>query len=488
MKHSNLRNSIFYLIGLLGHDFFYFAFTLYIIKFITSALFTGADGHYTDTMVATISGAIVTIRVVELVLDPFLGALIDNTKSRFGRYKPWIMLGGVVCSSSFVLLFTTLGGTNLTHPVLYLCMFLVLFLIMDGSYSLYDIAMWSMIPAISTTYEERNRIGTVARLGAGIGQALLTIFVMPSIILGKNLFGSEQAGWLFFAIIVLVCTCLTALLTCIGVKEHESAIDTPNEKTKFTEVFSVIFKNDQLAWLALPNWCYYFSLALVSTLMTYYFQYVYGNAASYSTIFGTATLVVVVSILFYPWLTRRFSRKQVLFVALSVMIVSLAFFTFAGNNTVMVVIASVLFLLPQPIIFTSFLLELTDTIDYGQWKSGKRNASITLAVRPLLDKFAGALSNGVVGLVALVCGMTGAASIADITSGNIVVFKTIMCGLPIALLLLSMFVYQKKFKLNTAFHAQIMKDLEQRAAEDRQDSAEGVEDKQPQKTMVEQAI
>lgn len=462
MKTTQRRNYLFYLLSLLGHDVFYFAFSLYLIRFITGPLFNSADPDYNHRMVGIVSTIIVVVRIGELVVDPFLGALIDNTKTRFGSFKPWILAGGIVCSCSFVMLFTTLGHTNLTNPVLYLVLFTVLFLIMDGSYSLYDIALWSMIPAISTTYDERNTVGAVARLGAGIGQLLVTIFVMPSVLLGKGLLGGEQSGWLFFSVIVLGFTWFSALCAFFGVKELEPTHkESDAEPTKFREVFSIILKNDQLAWLSVSNWCYYFALALVSTLMTYYFQYIYGNAASYSTIFGTATLAVVISVLFYPLLTRRFSRKQVLFAALLVMLISMAMLFSAGSNTAIVIIASVMFLAPQPIIFTSFLLELTDTVDYGQWKSGKRNVSLTLAVRPLLDKFAGALSNGAVGLISLMVGMTGASTIASVSDGNKLLFRLIMCGLPAVMILISMVVYHKKFKLDEAFHERIIQDIMQ---------------------------
>lgn len=459
MKKTNIRNYVFYMLGLLGHDVFYFAFSLYLIKFVTGPLFNSADDAYNRKMVATVSAIIVIVRIAELVLDPFLGAIVDNTKTKIGKFKPWIIIGALCCSLSFVLLFTTLGGTNISNPGLYLFLFAILFLFMDCTYSLYDISIWSMIPAISETYEERNLVGTIARLGAGIGQLILTVMVMPSVLLGEHMFGTEQHGWLFFALLVFGFGIFSILTTCLGVKENDSPLRQTTEKTKFKDVFKIIFRNDQLAWLAVSNWCYYFALALVSTLMTYYFQYIYGNATSYSTIFGPATIAVIVSILFYPWLTKRFSRKQVLFGALIVMLSSFALFQFAGDNIAIIIVCSVLFLLPQPIIWASFLLALTDTVEYGQWKMGRRNESLTLAVRPLLDKFAGALSNGTVGLVAIVCGMTGAATVNDITSGNKVLFKIIMFGVPALLILISMFIYHRKFKLTAEYHQKIVDEI-----------------------------
>lgn len=457
---SNTRNFAFYLLGLIGHDVFYFGFSLYLIKFITGPLFASGNKAYDDHMVALVSGIIIVVRVVELILDPFLGTLIDNTRTPIGKFKPWIIFGGLVGSASFVMLFTTFGGSNIDNPVLYVVLFTVFFLLMDCSYSLYDISMWSMIPALSDTAEGRGTATAVGRLGAGVGQMLVTAMVIPSVLLGEGWFGSERHGWLFFAVLVLLFVVSSVLLTTFGIKEVDSPLRSQHvEKTKFKDVFRIIFHNDQLAWLSLASLCYYFALALTAALMTYYFQYIYGDAASYSMIFGPATLSAVVSIAFYPWLISKFERKPILFAALGVMLVSFAVFFLASANVVVIVIASVLFLFPQPIIWASLTLALTDTIEYGQWKTGERHESLTLALRPMLDKFSGALSNGIVGLVAVACGMTGAATFSDITASGRFLFRAIMCGVPVVLVLLSMVVYHCKFTLTMARHEQIVKEL-----------------------------
>ncbi|WP_165777237.1 glycoside-pentoside-hexuronide (GPH):cation symporter [Bifidobacterium primatium] len=462
-KPRNTRNFVFYLLGLIGHDVFYFGFSLYLIKFITGPLFDSGDKAYDDRMVALISGIIIVVRIIELVLDPFLGTLIDNTKTPIGKFKPWIIFGGVVGSGSFVMLFTSFGGANIDNPMLYVVLFTVFFLVMDCSYSLYDISMWSMIPALSDTAEGRSMATSVGRLGAGLGQMIVTAMVIPSVLLGEGMFGSEHNGWLFFSVLVFLFVISSVLLTTFGIKEVDSPLRVTGEKTKFKDVFRIVFSNDQLAWLSLSSLCYYFALALTAALMTYYFQYIYGDAASYSMIFGPATLSAIVSIAFYPSLLKRFERKPILFAAMGVMLLSFVVFFMAPASMGVVIVASVLFLFPQPIIWASLTLALTDTIEYGQWKTGKRHESLTLALRPMLDKFSGALSNGIVGLVAIACGMTGSATFADIASGGRLLFKAVMCGVPVALVLLSMLIYQLKFKITVKYHEEIVRKLTEAA-------------------------
>lgn len=465
MSKSSVKNHVFYMLALLGHDVFYFAFALYLIRFVTGPLFDSADDAYNQRMIGVVSAIIVIVRLIELVLDPFLGTLIDNTKTRIGKFKPWIIAGALVCSLAFMALFTTLGGANLNNPVLYLALFTVLFILMDCSYSLYDISLWSMIPAISETDEERNMTTTLARLGAGAGQLIITVMVMPSVMLGEHLFGGEQHGWFFFSVIVFGFTVMSILTACLGIKENESPLrQASGGSVRFKDVFRTIFSNDQLVWLSASLLCYYLALNIVSTLMTYYFQFIYGDAASYSAIYGPATIAVIVSILFYPWLAKRFSRRTVLYGALTVMVCSFAVFLTVGRTPAGVVVASVLFLLPQSVIFASYLLALTDTIEYGQWKLGVRSESLTLSVRPLLEKFAGAIASGTVGAVSIVCGMTGSAVADDITAGGATLFQTIMFGVPTVLIALSALIYHRKFIITADFHRQIVADIMARGA------------------------
>ena len=90
-----------------------------------------------------------------------------------------------------------------------------------------------------------------------------------------------------------------------------------------------------------------------------------------------------------------------------------------SDNIIMVFVALVLFYVPGTLIQMTAILSLTDSIEYGQLKNGKRNEAVTLSVRPMLDKIGGAMSNGIVGIIAVAAGMTGNATAADMTASNI---------------------------------------------------------------------
>ena len=120
----------------------------------------------------------------------------------------------------------------------------------------------------------------------------------------------------------------------------------------------------------------------------------------------------------YPILNKRIPRR----------------YLYIGGMISMIVayVLLVLFYIPVTLIQMTAILSLTDSIEYGQLKNGKRNEAVTLSVRPMLDKIAGACSNGIVGAVAIAAGMIGDATAADMTAANIHTFKVCAFYVPLA--------------------------------------------------------
>ena len=138
----------------------------------------------------------------------------------------------------------------------------------------------------------------------------------------------------------------------------------------------------------------------------------------------------------------------------------LGLFAVAGDNLVLVLLAASLFGLPQQIVFLIVLMVITDSVEYGQLKLGHRDESLALSIRPLLDKFGGAVANGVVGQVAIIAGMTTGASASTITATQAHNFKLLMFAVPAVLVIISIFVFGKKVFLSEEKHAEIVAELE----------------------------
>lgn len=462
-KSRKITSRLAYSFGAFGHDAFYATLSTYFIMFVTSHLFDKSSGAQGTKMIAYITMIIAALRFVELAIDPLIGNAIDNTNSRWGHFKPWIVTGGTIGSVVLALLFTSLGGLNTSNPILYLIVFAILYITMDIFYSFKDVGFWSMIPAISFDSAEREKTATYARVGSNIGQNIVGVVVMPIVLMFSTKANSGQGdnrGWMAFGIIIAAVALISALAVAMGTKENDSELRKNTEKTTFKQVFKVLARNDQLMWLSLTYGIYTAGMAITNSLELYYFTYILGDASKFTLLGSLNAIIGVFAVLAFPPLAKKFSRRKVFFLAISVMIIALIMFALAGQSLPMILTSAVLFYIPQPLIFLVVLMVLSDSVEYGQLKFGHRDESLTLSVRPLLDKLGGAISNGVVGLTAVWAGMTAGVTAGDVTSHGQAIFKLMMFGVPAAMILIGAFIFFKKVKLDEKMHAEIVDELE----------------------------
>lgn len=191
-----------YALGAFGHDAFYATLSTYLMLFITSQLFNTSDKAFDSHMILMITNMMMIIRIVEIVFDPIIGGFVDNTDTRWGKFKPWLMTGATISSVMLVIIFTDFGGLTTSNPTMYLVAFGIAYVILDIFYSFKDISFWSMLPALSVDEKVRARFGTVGRLGSTIGAQAVPIVIYPLIVFFSQTFSGTSgqtkthAGWM----------------------------------------------------------------------------------------------------------------------------------------------------------------------------------------------------------------------------------------------------------------------------------------------------
>lgn len=144
-----------------------------------SSMFANTDKATAAKLIGIVTTLVVGIRLVEILFDPIIGGVIDNTRTKYGKFKPWLVVGGVMSSLLLIPLFTNFFGLPETNPVLFVILFGICFILLDSFYSFKDIAFWSMIPALSTETKERENLATFARFGSSLGANGTTLVVVP---------------------------------------------------------------------------------------------------------------------------------------------------------------------------------------------------------------------------------------------------------------------------------------------------------------------
>ena len=466
---SNGKNRIWqriaYACGTFGHDVFYAMIGTYFMIFVTSNLFNSDNPTNDAYMIGIVTTIILVLRIAELFVDPFIGNIIDKTKTRWGRFKPWVLGGAVIAAVTLAMLFTDFGGLTVSNPTLYLVIFAVVYFIMDIFYSAKDVAIWSMIPALSFDSHEREITATVARIGSVFGGQLVTVIVMPVVLyfsVNQNGGAGDPTGWFAFACIGGGIATLGAIILGLGTHEQDNALRENKEDTSAKDVLKVLTKNDQLLWMAIAYLVYGIGINIVNNFNLYYFIYVIGDATKFSILGVINTVIGLLAVAAFPILTTKFSRRKLFFSSIAVMAVALVIYAMSGTNVTLALIGAGLFALPQPLVFLIVLMTITDSVEYGQLKLGHRDEAVCLCVRPLVDKFAGAVSSGIIGLAAIWVGMTGGASASGLTADNMMRLQIIMFAAPIVFMAIGGLIYRAKVTLTEQEHARIVEELEEK--------------------------
>lgn len=492
MKHSGnsgkqILSYASFCLGNLGHSAFYGVMSTYFIIFITSGMFNGLNQSVADRLIGLITGLMVVIRIAELVIDPILGNIVDNTKTRWGKFKPWILIGTVVSAVLLLVLFTGIFGLAQKSWVLFAILFVLIYISFDIFYSLSDVSYWGMVPALSEDSHARGIYTSLGAFSGTIGWNGLTIIVVPLVtavtyvVTGKHEEGAP--GWLAFAAVISALAIVCALIVCFGTKEKHNIIrNSAKQKTSLGQVFGAIFHNDQILWPSLAYLLYSLAYVITNGVLFYMYKFVIGKPNDFWVVGVIATIIGFCISPMFPILNKYIPRKWLFIAGQTCMVLAYVLFIFGRDNVFLMDLGLVLLNINFAQLVT--VLTLTDAIEYGQLKNGQRNEAVVLAVRPMIDKFTGAVSNALVGYVAIAAGMTGSATAADMTSKDINTFNMMALYIPLALAVLSIIVFLTKVTLSEKKHAEVVEELKNQLAEGKIEASGNAQANRPQDQTI----
>ena len=471
------RTRLSYGFGCIGRDMAYTLVSMWIMTYLTLAV------GLTNWQLAAIGVIMVIGRVWDAVNDPIMGTIIDNTHTRFGKFKPYIIIGAVLNSFFIVLMFTDLRLSE----TLFIVVFAISYLLWDLTFTMNDISYWSMLPSLTTNPKEREKITSLARIGANIGLFVVTAAVSFITQLGKM-------SDMYFILAVGICTVFIAcqLLVVIGVQEKKNAITAVESHTSLIDMVKIIFKNDQL--LAIIISMLLFNIGYFTTtafgVQFFYFDYgVYGGPEF--TIFAiTIGVSQIFTLAFYPLFAKNMSRPQLFKLSIGLVLLGYAGFMAVGyilpmNMVVLCIIGFILFAGQAIIQLLNYVL-LADTIEYGQWKLGTRNESVIFSLNPFITKMASAVEVGIFSFTLLISGINGysnqiseleksttltqeqikmqaQAVASSVPDSATLIMRISMIVLPLILIVISYWVYRRFYKIDDKMYTQIIADLNARA-------------------------
>ena len=292
--------------------------------------------YFTDTLgiASSFVGVLFFVaRMWDAINDPVMGMIVDNTRTKYGKFRIWLVVGTLLNAVVFVLLFTTLGIESMTAKCAYVA---VMYILYGMTYTIMDVPYWSWLPNLSSDPQEREKISVIPRIFASLGGFIICTFGLYMIdfcnkLAGDNTVLQEQengtilniseTGFTWVAIGIAILFIFTIAITVFNVKE-EPTIGAKTQKTNLKEAFGIIIHNDQLVAFIGLLLTFNLSTQVLKSFAVYYFKEVCGSAMLYS-VFGFTILAEMAGLFLFPTIAKSISREKVYALACGLPIVGL---------------------------------------------------------------------------------------------------------------------------------------------------------------------
>lgn len=451
MEAATRRNIFTFGLGTVGRDMVYAMVSMYLIFYLTDILTVSSATLW------WINGIILLGRIFDALNDPIMGVIVDNTNTKYGKFKPWIVFGTISSGIITILLFTDFGLTGTS----YIVVFGILFVLWDLAYTTNDISYWSMLPALSMDQKEREKIGSFAKICADIGLFAVVVGLVPLTGMLGQRYGSMVKAYNVFTIAIVILMWIGQAITVFGVKERRDIFKL-EETTTLRGMVKAIVENDQLLYTAMAMTLFMVGYVTTTSFGIYFFKYAYGDENMYSIFALILGVCQIGALSVFPLFSKRYSRRTLYTAATALVVVGYLVFFMAPMNMLYIGAAGILIFLGEAFIQILMLMFLTDTVEYGQWKLGKRNESVTFSIQPVIFKLGGAIASGIVGVTVIISGINDAVTPADVTPSGLLMMKFAMLVLPLLFILVGYLIYRYKYRIDSAMYERILADLQER--------------------------
>lgn len=457
------KEAIAYSIAGFGQNFICTIIGSYITVFMTDALLFGADGVTVGNVSGAIAVAILMLaaRVFDAFNDPIMGSVVDKTRTKWGKCRPylkWMAFPiGIMTILCFLPIFSAESVYDGSKTIQTFVTIAVIYVVWSVVYTIADVPYWGLSTCLTNNTETRGNILTVARMFCTVGAGIVTVFV-PMItgaltekfkyadtdadkaliaidkaeaianmvanqgisktdaiqtFVGTVKEGMEIANADTLKIIYFVCAVVLVVAAIpmffYGFKNTKERFTSDENPPSFGHNLKLLFKNDQLLLIVLSGVLGGARMVYSYTGGLYFAKYILHNEGLY----GVITLLVVpgglVASILVPWMSKKFTKKWSYIAVHLFGGVVMAIMYFIGYDApwkmIICAIGLVLLGIPQGVNNIITYAMIGDTVDYLEWKTGERGEGICFAMQTLINKigmavgaFIGVLSMSIAGI------------------------------------------------------------------------------------------
>ncbi|MDT0711337.1 melibiose:sodium transporter MelB [Mammaliicoccus sciuri] len=383
-------------------------------------------------------------RIWDAINDPVMGMIVDKTKTKWGKFRPWLVIGTLINAVVTVVLFTNFG---LTGTSLYVFVS-ILYILWGMTYTMMDVPYWSWLPNLTNNPIEREEVSIIPRVFASFANLLVGTIGLTAVLYFADTFGNgnQSTGFFILTLIIAVTFVVAIMITVRNVYEAPTNIDT-GITLRFKDIWRILFTNKELLAYIGILMTFFLSIQILGNVAIYYFSYVAESKFLFALYNGMGFMEII-ALLMFPKVSKWLSREHVFPIAatslsLGLIILLIASFLFP---TVMipVILGTALIKIGTGLIMGIITVSIADVIDYSEMKFGQRNESVITSTQTFLMKLAMAVAALLTGWSLDIFGYQPGQIQSDYTKNGL---RFLMIVLPIISVIISYIIYRFSYNL-----------------------------------------
>lgn len=407
---------------------------------------------------AAIGVIMMFLTIFDAINDPIIGGMADRCHTRFGKYRPFMMIGSIILALAIVMQFSVPGFGQVGLLVYYTIALAVYSIGMTAT-----CAPWQALNSVMSEDVDQRNLLLAARQFMGFFAAALVGMVTLGMV---KSFGGDKQGWLISSIIFGVICILTMYIAFLGArkKDYKDSIPTPSS-VGFLDLIKGIVKNKALVFAGLIYGVYSLSTWIISAAQLYWFENVVGDINLVATTSGILLLTNFVVVPIMPFLIRKLGKKATIGLGMGIMLVRPIVVMIMGAATPVsvVFITTAIYNAASVIANFAIISLIPDCTDFAEYTTGRANAGLVNCAVTFMQKFGGAFSTLIVG--AFLTGSSYMAGQAVTLEVQNAILATVT-WLPMGIMVLA-FVCLKFYPITSKFGAEMRAELAKRRAASR---------------------
>ena len=416
-KKVPLLNKVAYGIGTGGGNIFSQIAAAFLLQYYTDTALIGAGAIATMFLVC---------RVFDGVSDLVMGAVVDKTSTKWGKARPWLFLSGPLTLLGIFLLMNVPMGMSDGGKLVYAYATYIFMAVIV--YTIYGIANTALLPLMSRDHEETTMLATFSAIGNNLIGMIAGSAITPLVL---------NLGWRASSIILGGVACVMIMFSAVLNKEigtEEGKAPAPAVPMK--EQFPAVMKNRYFFLLLAIG---VFSLLMNANAIgaqIFYCNLVLGNPMFMSTLMIAGQLPGLIILFAMPYISKRWSKQTFLLIGAVCLIVGFVITGFAGDNTTMIVVGTVIRSLGAGPLLSAVFALVPDVVEYGYWKFGVRSEGLISSAQSIGSKVGIGIGSALTGWILAGVGYDPTAEVAAQNVINAVRFDYTWLGAIIGVVIL----------------------------------------------------